>query len=174
MGSLFVAGRYFIGFIRTLIYYLLYLKSINIKNISKCFLNCQITIRKKGKLIIDGGILVYPGTLINIFGGVVRISKGVAINRNCLISSHKEIIIGANTLIGPNVSIFDHDHKIINNELQRSNFSKESINIGSNVWIGANSIIGKGITIGDNVIIGAGSIVTKDIPSNTKFVQKRY
>lgn len=174
MGSLFVAGRYFIGFIKTLIYYLLYLKSINIKNISKCFLNCQITIRKKGKLIIDGGILVYPGTLINIYGGTIRASNGVAINRNCLISCHKEIKIGANTLIGPNVLIFDHDHKIITNKIQRCAFNKDSIKIGSNVWIGANSIILKGITIGDNAIIGAGSIVTKDIPSNTKFVQKRY
>ena len=40
------------------------------------------------------------------------------------------------------------------------------ISIGSNVYIGARSIIMGGVTIGDNVIIGAGAVVTRDIPSN--------
>jgi len=33
--------------------------------------------------------------------------------------------------------------------------------------IGVNSTILQGVTIGSNVIIGAGSIITKDVPSNT-------
>ena len=40
----------------------------------------------------------------------------------------------------------------------------EPVKIGSNVWIGANSVICPGVTIGNNAIIAAGSIVTKDIP----------
>ena len=40
------------------------------------------------------------------------------------------------------------------------------INIGSNVWIGADVIILPGVSIGDNTVIGAGSVVTKNIPSN--------
>ena len=39
-----------------------------------------------------------------------------------------------------------------------------NIIIGDNCWIGANSVITKGVSIGDGTIIGAGSIVTKDIP----------
>jgi len=39
------------------------------------------------------------------------------------------------------------------------------IKIGSNVFIGMNSLILAGVTIGDNVIIGAGSVVTKDVES---------
>lgn len=39
--------------------------------------------------------------------------------------------------------------------------------IGSNVFIGAGSIILPNVKIGDNVIIGAGSIVTKDVPSDS-------
>lgn len=38
--------------------------------------------------------------------------------------------------------------------------------IGSNVFIGMNAIIMRGVTIGDNVIIGAGSVVTSDCESN--------
>ena len=61
------------------------------------------------------------------------------------------------------------------------------IEIGDNVFIGADVKILYNVRIGDNVIIAAGSIVNKDIPSNTvvggipakvlgpfdKFVEKR-
>ena len=40
------------------------------------------------------------------------------------------------------------------------------ITVGSNVFIGINSIIMPGVSIGDNVVIGSGSVVTRDIPSN--------
>ena len=39
-----------------------------------------------------------------------------------------------------------------------------TIDIGDNVFVGANSTILYDVTIGDNVIIGAGSLVNKDIP----------
>ena len=42
---------------------------------------------------------------------------------------------------------------------------KKSVTIGSDVWIGARSIILGGVKIGDGAIVGAGSIVTKDVPA---------
>lgn len=44
------------------------------------------------------------------------------------------------------------------------------IKIGSNVFIGADSIILPGVTIGDNVVIGAGSVISKDLESNGIYV----
>ncbi len=38
--------------------------------------------------------------------------------------------------------------------------------IEDDVWIGAHSIILKGVTIGARSIIGAGSVVTKSIPAD--------
>jgi len=48
-----------------------------------------------------------------------------------------------------------------------TNYDKDNIStvIGNDVWIGANSVILKGVTINDGAIIGAGSVVTKDVPS---------
>ena len=40
------------------------------------------------------------------------------------------------------------------------------ITIGTNVFIGLNSIIMPNVVIGNNVVIGCGSIVTKSIPDN--------
>lgn len=46
------------------------------------------------------------------------------------------------------------------------NYDKDKIKtiIGNDVWIGANSVILKGVVIGDGVIVGAGAVVTKDVP----------
>ena len=40
----------------------------------------------------------------------------------------------------------------------------QTITIGHDVWIGAESLIKRGVTIGDGAIVGARSIVTKDVP----------
>ena len=41
--------------------------------------------------------------------------------------------------------------------------------IGSNVFIGMNATITRGVSIGDNVIIGTGSVVTKDCESDSVY-----
>lgn len=97
-----------------------------------------------------------------------NISKGILCdpgdNLNNYIQANNGIIFGNNIEIGPGVHIISANHNY-------GNFSKHnstpSINIGNNVWIGANSIILPSVNIGDNVVIGAGSVVVKDIPSNS-------
>jgi acetyltransferase-like isoleucine patch superfamily enzyme len=73
------------------------------------------------------------------------------------------IIIGDNVQIGPCVSIVSAGHDPSNYDLH---LPSPPVTIGSNVWIGANSVILPGVNIGSNVIIGAGSIVNRDIPSD--------
>ncbi len=48
-----------------------------------------------------------------------------------------------------------------------------SVKIGDNTHIGSGSIITEDIQIGDNCTIAAGSVVYRNIPNNTKFIQKR-
>jgi acetyltransferase-like isoleucine patch superfamily enzyme len=42
--------------------------------------------------------------------------------------------------------------------------SEAPVFIHDDVWVGAMSIVLKGITIGEGSIVGAGSVVTKDVP----------
>lgn len=46
------------------------------------------------------------------------------------------------------------------------NYDKDVLNveIGNDVWIGANAVVLKGITVGNGVIIGASAVVTKNVP----------
>lgn len=82
---------------------------------------------------------------------------------------HNRITIGNNVKIGAGVLLIDTDSHPINYQIRRtSNDGTKSapINIEDDVWIGAQSIILKGVTIGARSIIGAGSVITKDIPAD--------
>lgn len=74
------------------------------------------------------------------------------------------INIGSNVTFAPRVHILAHDAstKIFLGYTKVSNVS-----IGSNVFIGARTVVLPGVNIGNNVIIGAGSVVTKSIPENS-------
>lgn len=74
------------------------------------------------------------------------------------------IEMGDNVCLAPGIQIISANHDPSDFD---KHLSSRPINIGSNVWIGANSVILPGVHIGNNVVIGAGSIVNKDIPSNS-------
>lgn len=101
-----------------------------------------------------------------------QISMGMKVGKNfnrlhgvILDPSHCWLItIGDNVTMAPRVHILCHDAST----KQFLNYTKIGrVNIGDNVFIGAESVILPGVTIGSNVIIGANSTVTHDIPDNT-------
>lgn len=108
-------------------------------------------LRKSGVKIGDGCIFRYPKTVI------------IDITRPYLIT------IGNNVDMNINFKIYTHDwasHVFIAKYGQMIN-SSGCVNIGNNVYFGADCTILKGVNIGDNSIIGAGSIITKSIPPNS-------
>lgn len=104
-----------------------------------------------------------------ISSGILSIGDNVFLNQNVFITCLKHIIIGDNVSIANNVVIVDHNHSLI----EKNKYESDDVVIENNVWIGANSVILKGVHIGHDSVIAAGSIVTKDIPPNTVFMQKR-
>ena len=79
----------------------------------------------------------------------------------------KRLTIGNNVKIGACTLLIDTDSHPIDYDIRRTSNEgtrASPITIEDDVWIGAHSIILKGVTIGARSIIGAGSVVTKDIP----------
>ena len=133
-----------------------------------------IDIQKNGKIYFGKKCNILGNNVIGVReNGVLIISNGVFVNRNCQIIAHKSIKIGDNVCIGPNTVIMDHDHLFGKKGVEKKKFNSREIIIGDNVWIGANVVILKGVTIGNNAVIAAGSIVTKDVLSNTILIQRR-
>ncbi len=82
---------------------------------------------------------------------------------------HDSVTIGNHVKIGACVLITDTDAHPMNYMARRTtNEGTKSapIVIEDDVWIGAHSIILKGVTIGARSVIGAGSVVTKSIPAD--------
>ncbi len=73
------------------------------------------------------------------------------------------IEIGDNVTMAPRVHILCHDAST----KQFLNYTKIGrVNIGDNVFIGAETVVLPDVNIGNNVIIGANSTVTHSIPDN--------
>ena len=129
-----------------------------------------IEIAQQSRIVVDDSLTIRSGSFLACRQqSRIEVRGGIFINRNCYIVSHNSIVFGAGVTIGPSTCIVDHDHDKEN----KGNMVTAPIIIGNNVWIGANCIILKGVTIGDNCTIASGSVVTKDVPTNSIFVQKR-
>lgn len=108
--------------------------------------------------------------------GAIYMEKGASlkIGNNVGMSStrmwiHDSVTIGDNVKIGACVLITDTDaHPLDYLARRSSNEGTKSapIVIEDDVWVGAHSIILKGITIGARSIIGAGSVVVRSIPAD--------
>ncbi len=83
--------------------------------------------------------------------------------------SARNLRIGNNILIGPNLLLECDDHVFSNvGKTIWSTYLKERtigfVTIEDDVWIGGNVTILKNVTIGEGSIIGAASVVTKSLP----------
>lgn len=112
--------------------------------------------------------------------GKIRIGDGCGIS-NATLFACDSITLGDNILVGGGVRIYDTDFHWLDFE-KRMNEAGGAVNpvvIKNGVFIGANSIILKGVTIGEKAIVGAGSVVTRSIPDGeiwagnpAKFIRK--
>ena len=103
-------------------------------------------------------------------GSKIVIGDNVGISGSTICAT-KRITIGDNVLIGSGCLIIDTDAHPLNWEERREghyNRAKSSpVVIENDVFIGARSIILKGVTVGERAIIGAGSVVTHDVPADS-------
>lgn len=98
------------------------------------------------------------------YGSHIEVGKSFFANYNCTILDVAKVTIGDNCFMAPNVAIYTAGHPIYPDVRSAMWEYGKQVTIGDNVWIGGNTVICPGVNIGSNVIIGAGSVVTKDIP----------
>lgn len=96
-----------------------------------------------------------------------RVSSNVTIGRYCSIARGVNLAGTEHPIdwLTSSPVAYDTEYFPEANRLQKFALRDETKTvIGNDVWIGASSIIKRGVTIGDGAIVGAGSVVTKDVP----------
>jgi len=120
------------------------------------------------KLLRINGRVPWPVDFRSKIIGWEKIEKGVCCdpgdNPGLYINASGGLKLGNNVAIAANTTITTTNHDMYDH---RKISPVKGVEIGNNVWIGANCSIVAGVKIGDNVTIGAGCVIRKDIPSNS-------
>mgnify|MGYP006278751565 CR=1 FL=1 len=100
-------------------------------------------------------------------GARLEIGDSAGISSSILVAG-RSIEIGGDSLIGAGCMIVDNDFHIRSSPAGKwtTDYVKNSrpVKIGAGCFLGARSIVLKGVTLGTGVVVGAGSVVTKSFP----------
>ena len=99
------------------------------------------------------------------YGANVHLGENFYANHGLVILDGAPVTFGDNVFIAPNCVFSTAGHPV---DAPRRNEGLEyalPITVGDDVWFGMGVLVCPGVTIGSNVVIGAGSVVVKDIPS---------
>ncbi len=142
-----------------------------------------IDVWDRGKFYIGDNVYINNGRRFNQIGrqqpcyfivyndAVLKLGNNVGMSATAIVC-FKSITIGNNVKIGGNVVIYDTDFHSLDKidrrdpKLDQEKKQCKDVVIEDDVFIGAHSIVLKGVTIGEGSIIGAGSVVSKSIPKN--------
>ena len=119
---------------------------------------------------IGAGCRIEPGVCFKFDGPFQRgraimIGSDVFIGRGVEFNIRHGIRVGSDSLISTGCVFVDHDHGIAEGVLLRNSVGSGAlIEIGRDVWIGANAVVLKGVSIGDGAVVGAGSVVIRSVP----------
>jgi acetyltransferase-like isoleucine patch superfamily enzyme len=131
---------------------------------SQCLIQGQLVVeRDESALDIGDNVLVGGGTVIDC-------ALSIVIERDVLISYECVIADSDNHSIYPEQRVGDLALWMNGGQNNWHLAQMAPIRICEGAWIGARSIILKGVTIGAGSVVGMGSVVTKDVPPRTVVV----
>lgn len=120
------------------------------------------------RIVSDGRTVLTVGANANL-----TIGNGVYFNEDAMISCKEAVTISDGCRFGPNVKVFDNDHKFDASNGVSAYHLSTPVTIGKNCWLASNVVILRGTTIGDNCVIGANCVVKGIIPAGSVVTQSR-
>jgi acetyltransferase-like isoleucine patch superfamily enzyme len=134
----------------------------------------------RGRLVVGQNSLMRGSIVLELDASEVRIGNNSLVLFGTIIDCVESIVIEDDVLISYLCVVTDSDghsirlsERIHDLQLWRTNrfefthAKRAPVRICRGAWIGAHSIILKGVRIGCGAIVGAGSVVTRDVPDWT-------
>lgn len=135
-----------------------------------CYINNQ------GRISIGSNVIINSepdGSIFRVALSTYFKASKIVIGDNCKINGavihcNESVTLDQNCWIAPGTILCDNDsHRVSIDHNEKLETPRSApITLESNVWIGMNCIVLKGVTIGENSIVAAGSIVTRSLPAN--------
>lgn len=98
------------------------------------------------------------------YGYNISVGENFYANHNLIILDGNRVSFGDNVFIAPSCTFSTAGHPLDKERRNKGLEYAHPITVGDDVWFGANVTVLPGVKIGSNVVIGAGSLVNKDIP----------
>lgn len=136
--------------------------------------NTRISVRRTSAVDL-GDRIVSDGRCVLMAdeGARLRIGRRVYFNEDAMISCKSAVTIGEGCRFGPNVKIFDNNHRFSAAHGVMAEHTAGPVVIGEYSWIAANVTILKNTTIGKHCVIGAGCVVSGNIPDGSLVTQSQ-
>lgn len=123
----------------------------------------RLVVEEGGSMELERGAYVDDRCRLQVCAGArMSLGEGCYLNTNCRVVAAESVSVGAHTMFGPNVCVFDHDH-VFDAEGVHGDLASAPIAIGDRCWLGANVLVTKGASIVDGVCVGGGSVVVRSL-----------
>lgn len=123
-----------------------------------------------GNLRLGRHCTVSSFTKIKATDGLLVTGDRCGFGAGCFVDTGSAgIVLGSHVLCGPNVVLVatNYVYGRLGVPVDEQGVTSLGIRIGSNSWIGANSVILDGAAIGENSVVAAGSVVNRHFPPNS-------
>lgn len=115
------------------------------------------------------GVKIGKGSTIHMWANFynprnIVIGEDTIVGDHCFLDGRDKLKIGNHTAIASQVLIYNSQHDIRSEDFHAT---KDPVEIGDYVFIGARAIILPGVKIGRGAVVASGAVVTRDVPEKT-------
>ena len=118
-----------------------------------------------GKIRLGHGCVVRRGAMIMTYGGNIVLGDCCTVGPYSILYGHGGLKAGNYVLFAAHSIVItaNHTFESLDCPIYEQPLSKQGVEIGNDVWIGASARVLDGVHIGDGAVVGAGAVVTKDL-----------
>ena len=130
-------------------------------NIGKCLI-----IATGDGVVLGNNVSIGYCTVLDALGGYIHVGNHSALGPYVVVYGQGGVKIGSYCMIATHSTLVasNHIYSSVEKPIKLQGTKAIGINLGDDIWIGANVVIQDGITLGKGVIVGSSALVRNSFP----------